>query len=135
MRRVCCGRAGEEITHRYSWSIERNDKSMMNYFFVHQRSPPRLCAADLPGGSVWDDQEQTPPDDDVGSPGGIPVSKVNLSEGTHCTAWPGGSQRVRPSSCATETCFVSQPDSNTSSALQSALNAAEELKGHSRALG
>ena len=85
LRNACCGRAGEEITHRYSWSIERNDKSMMNYFFVHQRSPPRLCAADLPGGSVWDDKEQTPPEDDVGSQGGIPVSEVNLSESTHCT--------------------------------------------------
>lgn len=66
------------MTHRYSWSIERNDKALMNYFFVHKRIPPRLCAADLPGGSVWDETERSPPEDDVGSQDGIPVSKVGL---------------------------------------------------------
>ena len=76
--RMFHGRAGEEVTHRYSWSIERNDKALMNYFFVHQRSPPRLCTADLPGGSVWDDNERSPPQDDIGSPDGIPVSQVKF---------------------------------------------------------
>lgn len=64
------------MTHRYSWSVERNDKALMNYFFVHARSPPRLCSVDLPGGSIWDETDQIPAEDDVGSPGGVPVSKV-----------------------------------------------------------
>ncbi len=74
---LCCRRPGEEVTHRYSWSIERNDKALMNYFFVHERTPPRLCSVDLPGGSIWDEKEQSPPEEDVGSVEGIPVSKVN----------------------------------------------------------
>ena len=74
---LSCRRPREEVTHRYSWSIERNDKALMNYFFVHERSPPRLCSVDLPGGSIWDEKEQSPSEEDVGSLEGVPVSKVN----------------------------------------------------------
>ena len=80
MRCLDRGRAGEEVTHRYSWSVERNDKALMNYFFVHPRSPPRLCAADLLGGSIWDEKDTSPPEDDVGSPEGISVSVVHFSK-------------------------------------------------------
>jgi hypothetical protein len=38
------------VTHLYSWSLERNDKALLNYFFVQDAEPPRLCAMDLPGG-------------------------------------------------------------------------------------
>ena len=46
----CLCRRGEEVTHLYSWSLERNDKALLNYFFVQDAEPPRLCAMDLPGG-------------------------------------------------------------------------------------
>lgn len=50
--RLCLCRRGEEVTHLYSWSLERNDKALLNYFFVQDVEPPRLCAMDLPGRGV-----------------------------------------------------------------------------------
>lgn len=31
---MCVCRRGEEVVHLYSWSLERNDKSLLDYFFV-----------------------------------------------------------------------------------------------------
>lgn len=63
-------REGEEVTHRYSWAIERNDRALVNYFFVHERQPPLLCTLDLPGVSVWDDLEAPPADHELYGRGG-----------------------------------------------------------------
>ena len=54
-------RKGEEISHCYNWDNERNDYSLINYFFIQNLSPPRLCALDLPNGSL--DGGFTEPDD------------------------------------------------------------------------
>ncbi|CAL8468706.1 g8246 [Coccomyxa elongata] len=43
---------GEEISHCYNWDNERNDYSLINYFFIQTLIPPRLCALDLPNGSL-----------------------------------------------------------------------------------
>lgn len=45
-------RKGEEVTHCYNWDNERNDYAMINYFFYQELDPPRLCAIDLPNGSL-----------------------------------------------------------------------------------
>ncbi|KAK9845959.1 hypothetical protein WJX81_006882 [Elliptochloris bilobata] len=47
--------AGEEVTHTYSRENERNDYSLVNYFFTQELDPPRLCALDLPGEHAEDD--------------------------------------------------------------------------------
>ena len=54
-------RKGEEVTHCYNWDNERNDYSLIHYFFIQKLDPPRLCAIDLPSGSL--DGGFTEPDD------------------------------------------------------------------------
>lgn len=83
-----CDRRGEEVVHRYSWSIERNDKALLDYFFVQEHDPPLLCALDLPGVNVWDGLESPSNDHELYGPGGplcIPVRPkidVNVAVGT-----------------------------------------------------
>ncbi|BDA45093.1 hypothetical protein COCOBI_06-5730 [Coccomyxa sp. Obi] len=63
-------RRGEEVVYQYSWILERNDKALLQYFFVQERDPPLLCLLDLPEhGSFWD---STGPlrDDELYGPGG-----------------------------------------------------------------
>lgn len=59
------------MTYRYSWSTERNDKASLNYFCLHMRQPPLLCAVDLSDGhrTLWEDIEEAPDDADH-APGG-----------------------------------------------------------------
>lgn len=45
-------RKGEEVTHTYNWDNERNDYSLINYFFIQKPQQPRLCAVDLPKGHL-----------------------------------------------------------------------------------
>ncbi|CAL8469166.1 g8707 [Coccomyxa elongata] len=63
-------RHGEEVVHRYSWGIERNDKALLDYFFVQEHDPPLLCALDLPGVNVWDTLESASSDHELYGPGG-----------------------------------------------------------------
>jgi hypothetical protein len=55
MSNPCVGvvdRKGEEVSHTYNWGNERNDYSLINYFFIQKPQPPRMCALDLPNGSL-----------------------------------------------------------------------------------
>lgn len=76
---IACGlfdRRGEEVVHRYSWGIQRNDKALLDYFFVQEHDPPLLCALDLPGVNVWDTLESVSNDHELYGLGGslcIPV--------------------------------------------------------------
>ena len=82
------GRRGEEAVHRYSWSIERNDKALLDYFFVQEHDPPLLCALDLPGVNVWDGLEAASNDHELYGPGGplcIPVRPRLKASAAVCT--------------------------------------------------
>ena len=41
-------RRGEEVVFQYNPSLERNDRTLLSYFFVQGHDPPPLCLLDLP---------------------------------------------------------------------------------------
>ena len=85
-------RRGEEVTHRYAWALERNDKALLTHFFVHGRQPPRLCGVDRPGGSAWADVEEEPDDEADYAP-----------EGPLCTeVWPCRPPGMHASKCVVQ---------------------------------
>ena len=70
-------RKGQELLYRYSWGTNRNDKALLNYFFLHERRPPLLCAVDLPARykTLLEDIEENPDDSDH-APGGSLCTQV-----------------------------------------------------------
>lgn len=90
----CAGalnRRGEEVVYQYSWILERNDKALLQYFFVQDRDPPLLCLLDLPEhGSFWDTPGRLS-DDDLYGAGGLLCTEVawptlHGSRNLHCRA-------------------------------------------------
>ena len=62
--------------YQYSWILERNDKALLQYFFVQEREPPLLCLLDLPEhGSFWDTPGKLS-DDELYGPGGPLCTEV-----------------------------------------------------------
>lgn len=55
----------------YHPSMDRNDRALLNYFFVQERDPPLLCLEDLPEhGSFGNTRGLLPSDDELYGPGG-----------------------------------------------------------------
>ncbi|CAL8469164.1 g8705 [Coccomyxa elongata] len=62
---------GEEVLFQYNPSLDRNDRALLNYFFVQERDPPLLCLLDLPEhGSFGNTPGVLPSDDELYGPGG-----------------------------------------------------------------
>ena len=55
---------------RYNWAIERNDKALVDHFFVSERQPPWLCTLDLPGHTIYDVPDEDPAADKQHAPTG-----------------------------------------------------------------
>ncbi|BDA45092.1 hypothetical protein COCOBI_06-5720 [Coccomyxa sp. Obi] len=64
-------RRGEEVVFEYNPSLARNDRALLNYFFVQERDPPLLCRMDLPElGSFRGTPGPPPRDDELYGTGG-----------------------------------------------------------------
>ncbi|KAK9834982.1 hypothetical protein WJX81_001936 [Elliptochloris bilobata] len=46
--------SGDEVLYSYTPACRRNDYSLFHYGFLQEKHPPRLCALDTPGGTLYD---------------------------------------------------------------------------------
>ena len=66
------------MVFQYNLSLKRNDKALLNYFFVHEHDPPMLCLLDLPEhGREGNVPKPLLNDDELFGPGGRFCTQVS----------------------------------------------------------